>query len=339
MNINNLVRPNILKLSPYKSARSEWIGGSAILLDANENPWGDGLQNRYPDPYQSTLRKKVAQRNRLIPEQILFGNGSDELIDLLVRVFCEPKKDQIVICPPTFGMYGTIASINDIEVKEVPLKDNYELDVEILMGTFAKILFLPNPNSPTGNIFSVKNLEKIIENFSGIVVLDEAYIDFSNSTSWVKKLDKYPNLVILQTFSKYWALAGYRIGMLFANTGIISFLSKIKPPYNLNNFSASMALEVLENEKVIRKNAKMLILEREKLKKTLEEFSFVKKIYSSQANFLWGKFENAWEIYEFLKRQSIIIRKYTDYPDFLRISVGLPEENNQLIKVLRKYKS
>lgn len=337
-NLETLIRPNINSLKPYVSARSQYIGES-LLLDANENPFGDGQENRYPDPYQSELRKALAIRNKLKEDQILFGNGSDELIDMLIRVFCEPKEDSILTCPPTFGMYEVAATVNDVQPQSIVLKENYQLDVGAIVKSSAKILFLPSPNSPTANIFPVNNLEDILRQFKGLVVIDEAYVDFADSPSWTSRLRDFPNLIVLQTFSKYWALAGCRIGMVFASPEIIRVMSKIKMPYNLNNLSAKKALESLKNEASIRENADVLILEREKLKRALSTFNFVKKIFPSQTNFLWLKVEEASDMRDFLKKSQIIIRGYSQYPDFLRISVGSPTENQQLINTLKTYQS
>jgi len=307
------------------------------MLDANENPYGDGIRNCYPDPFQSELREKLAQRNSLNSDRILFGNGSDELIDMLIRVFCEPGKDSIIICPPTFGFYEVAAQINNVEVKRVPLTPKYELDVPEILKAKSKILFLPNPNAPTGNLFRKEDLENILNNFKGLVVLDEAYVDFSSQKSWTARLNEFSNLVVLQTFSKYWGLAGCRIGMVFASPEIINTLSKIKPPYNLNNLSAREAFEVLQREKDVEKNAQIILLERGKLQTELQKFSFIKKVYPSETNFLWIQSPQAKRICEFLKQTGILVRGFSDQPNFFRISIGLPADNKKLIKTLELF--
>ncbi len=337
-NLSSLIRPNIAALKPYVSARSQYVGDS-ILMDANENPFGDGRVNRYPDPYQSDLRKALAERNYVYENQVLLGNGSDELIDMLMRVFCVPGKDSILICPPTFGMYEVVASVNDVSTESIPLTKTYQLDVALILKSSAKILFLPCPNSPTGNVFNPQDIEIILSEFKGLVVLDEAYVDFSESESWLNSLNKFENLVVLQTFSKYWALAGCRIGMVFASSLIIEVMSKIKMPYNLNNLSSKKALEAIENESLVRANADIIISERKILQEALSRFSFVKKVFSTQTNFLWLEVRGASKLQLFFRESGIIIRGYDAYPDFLRISVGSSVENKMLLALLKNYQS
>ena len=337
-NLEKLIRPNIASLKPYVSARSQYVGNS-MLLDANENPFGDGRDNRYPDPYQTELRKALAQRNNVNENQVLFGNGSDELIDMLIRIFCIPTQDSILVCPPTFGMYQVAATVNDVATESVSLNPNYQLNVGGIIKSNAKILFLPCPNSPTGNLFAINDLETILNQFKGLVVIDEAYVDFSTSESWTQRLTEFPNLIVLQTFSKYWALAGCRVGMSFASPQIIEVMSKIKIPYNLNNLSAKKALTAVKNETEIKANSDVLITEREALKNVLAEFSFVKTVYPSQTNFLWIEVTQALQIITFLNQAGIIIRGYGEYPDFIRISVGAPAENKTLIEQLTNYPS
>ena len=272
------IRPIIAALQAYSSARDEYLG-DCILLDANENPYGNGSDNRYPDPNQSELTNALAKRNNIQSQQIIFGNGSDELIDILIRVFCEPKIDSILICPPTFGMYQVAASISDVAVEKISLDESYQLNVSSIVKSSAKILFLPNPNSPTGNIFNTADIRSILNGFDGLVVLDEAYVDYSETKSWSESLSEFNNLVILQTFSKYWGLAGCRIGMMYASTEIIDVMRKIKPPYNLNSLSAQKALLALENEPDIKTKANIIISERIELAKKLSELSFVTQAY------------------------------------------------------------
>ncbi len=338
-NILSLVRPNIKKLKPYISARSLCLESGLIMLDANENPYGDGVKNCYPDPFQNKLREELAQRNSLDSNQILFGNGSDELIDMLIRVFCEPNGDSILICPPTFGFYEVSAQINDVGVIKVLLTPEYELDVGNILKINSKILFLPNPNAPTGNIFKKENLEIILKNFQGVVVLDEAYVDFSSQPSWTSRLDEFSNLVVLQTFSKYWGLAGCRIGMVFGGAEIIETLSKIKPPYNLNNLSAQEAFQSLQKGKDIEKNAQIIRLERDNLWTELERFSFITKVDPSETNFLWVKSSQVKKVCEFLKQAGILVREYSEEPNFFRISIGIPADNQKLISTLKQFKS
>lgn len=336
-NIQSFIRPNIKELKPYVSARSLCQEEGLIMMDANENPYGDGFRNRYPDPLQENLRKKMATRYQLSSKKVLFGNGSDELIDLLIRVFCEPNKDKITICPPTYGIYEISAQINSVSTNKIPLKEN-ELDVGNILKSPHKILFIPNPNAPTGNLFKKEALENILRNFNGIVVLDEAYVDFSDQASWALRLKEFPNLVILQTFSKYWALAGCRVGMMFASKEIVEVLAKVKSPYNLNDLSAQAALLALENIDSIEKNTKTICEEREKLREKLENFSFIQKVYPSETNFLWVQCLSAWEVCDFVRKEGIVIRKYLDEPDFFRVSIGLPEENEKFINILKKLK-
>ncbi len=334
--LKDKIRPNIAALKPYSSARDEYMG-DCVLLDANENPFGNGIDNRYPDPNQSKLTNALAKRNGILSEQIILGNGSDELIDMLIRVFCEPRKDAILICPPTFGMYQVSAAINDVKVEKILLDKQYQLNVPEIVNSTAKIVFLPNPNSPTGNIFNAIDIKTILNNFNGLVVLDEAYIDFSDSSSWCEYLNEFSNLVILQTFSKYWALAGCRIGMTYASTEIIKVMLKVKTPYNLNNSSAQKALSALANEEKIRTNAELIISERIKLAENLEQLSFITQVYPSQTNFLWIETAEASGIFSALKEAGIIIRKYENKPNFLRITIGNPKENEQLLAILRAY--
>ena len=336
LNPKKFIRPNIAALEPYQSARSAYIT-NAIRLDANENPFGDGKSNRYPDPYQSALRQAVAQRMALREDQIVFGNGSDELIDLLIRVTCEPLQDRVLICPPTFGMYEFSATINNVAIEKIDLLADYQLNVAEIIKSSAQILFLPFPSSPTGNLFSIRDLEAILNQFQGLVVLDEAYIDFAAASSWSGRLAEFPRAIVLQTFSKYWGLAGCRIGMAFAGVEIIQALEKTKMPYNLNQFSAEKALEALQNEKTIRANAEALLGEREKLKTKLQALSFVAQVFSSQTNFLWVQSPAAKQIYLFLKEAGILVRWYGATPDFLRISVGSSAENQKLIDCLKNY--
>ncbi len=335
--VNKLVRPNIAVLKPYESARSQMKGDDYVFLDANENPLVDPRFSRYPDPMQDKIRVKLAERAGIKKEQVLLGNGSDELIDLIIRTFCEPKTDSIIVCPPTFGMYEVSGQIQDIEVKKIQLKPDYQLDLENILKTPAKIIFLPNPGAPVANLLDPEVLESLLRDFSGLVVIDEAYVDFAESESWVKSLSEFPNLIVLQTFSKYWGLAGARVGMMYASEAIVELVSRLKSPYNVNNLSAEKALEVLVNESQAQKNAAVLIAERSILAQFFTEQNFVKRVCESHTNYLWVELNSAevvLEIYERLKAKKIIIRKYSDFPEFLRVSVGNSKENNLLMTIL-----
>lgn len=330
-------------MKSYTSARSEFSGKASIFLDANENPFEPKNKpnfNRYPDSEQKLLRKKLAKHQNLKMENVICGNGSDELIDLLIRIFCQPKKDSILICPPTFGMYEVSANLNDIKVEKIDLKlePTIQLNTKKIIKSKAKILFLPNPTAPLGTLLEKSELLKVLENFKGIIVLDETYIDFSNSKSWISKIKKYPNLVVLQTFSKYWGLAGLRIGMAFANPEIIETITKVKSPYNLNIFSQKKALKALHNTEKFETQKNILLTERKKLALFLKEKSYIKKIFPSETNFLFLEINSSVEkLYKFLINQKIVTRKFTNLGNFLRISIGTPEENNQLIKTLNQF--
>ena len=341
MNITNLVRLNIQNLKPYSCARSEFSGQAKISLDANENPFGDGRLNRYPDPEQSELRTKISDMKDIAIEHILCGNGSDELMDQIMRVFCEPGKDSIVICPPTFGMYKVWAGANDIGVVEVPLDEMYDLDVNDILkkGKKAKMCFICSPNNPTGNVISRDRIEKVLKAFPGIVIVDEAYIDFANEPSWASdaNFEQYPNLVVLQTFSKYYGLAGARVGMCFASEEILSYVKRLKAPYNVNVLSMQRVMITLENT-YYEKQKTVLIAEREKLKEVLQTLPFVQKIFATDANFLFIKVDDADDIYQRLLKQGIVIRNFGNKPHLencVRISIGTPKENDELIKELK----
>lgn len=329
--INNLIRKNIISLTPYSSARDEYKSSQGIFLDANENPFGS--LNRYPDPYQWRLKQVLSSQKKMAIENILIGNGSDEIIDLVQRVFCEPKEDKIIICPPTYGMYEVYANINNVEVISIPLTEDFQLNIEEILAQNAKVLYLCSPNNPTGN--SLKNLEYIIENFNGIVFLDEAYIDFSNEPSLVSKISQYPNLIVSQTFSKARGLAAVRVGIAYANKAIISVLNKVKPPYNVSQLNQETAVKSLADEANFKSNVQLIIAEREKLRISLLELDFVVKIYPSQANFLLVEMENATAIYNSLIEQQIITRNRSSVvKNTIRITIGTPRENQQLLYAL-----
>lgn len=341
MNLNKLLRKNIKSLQPYSSARDEYSGEAMVFLDANENPFNQPY-NRYPDPLQRELKVKIALLKDVIPEQIFLGNGSDEPIDLLIRAFCEPGEDNVVSINPTYGMYQVAAGINNVEVKKVSLTETFELDAQELLNSTdekTKLVFLCSPNNPTGNSLSKDAVLEVVKNFQGIVVVDEAYIDFAPGKSLLPQLNDYQNLVILQTFSKAWGMAGIRLGMAFANTEIISILNKIKYPYNLNILTQQKALELIENRDKVEKWVKLLIAERRKMEKLLSDFPFVVKIFPSDANFILIKMYDARGIYEYLKEKGVIVRDRSRVhlcEDSLRITIGSSDENEQLLNALKE---
>lgn len=345
-NLNNLVRENIKSLTPYSSARDEFKGEARIFLDANENSFGSPLTkwyNRYPDPLQWELKKKIAGIKAVKPEDILLGNGSDECIDLLIRAFCEPKQDNIVICPPTYGMYEVYANINNVPLIKVPLTPNYQLDMDALSEAVdqnTKLIFLCSPNNPTANSLIRDDVEMILNNFDGLVVIDEAYINFSRQRSFIADLQDYPNLVIMQTFSKAWGLAALRLGMTIASPEIIDILNKIKPPYNINQATQELAIKALENLDDVNAMIKEIVAEREQLTKDLQALPLVEKVYPSDANFLLVKVPDALSIYNFLKAHGIIVRNRSNVilcEGCLRITIGTPSENKELLSKLKQY--
>ena len=345
--LGKLVRENIKKLKPYSSARSEFTGTAKVFLDANENSFGSPLTkwyNRYPDPLQWDLKKKISEIKNVPAEKILLGNGSDECIDLLIRAFCDPKKDNIIICPPTYGMYEVYAHINDVEVKEVSLLPDYQLNLEGIenaIDTNTKLIFLCSPNNPTGNSLEREDIEIVLNNFEGVVVVDEAYINFSRHRSFVAELNDYPNLVVMQTFSKAWGLAALRLGMNFASTEIIDILNKIKPPYNINQATQELALKALDHLEDVNTMIRETVKERGYLVKELVNLPIVKKVFPSDANFVLAKMTNATDIYNYLKEKGIIVRNRSNVilcEDCLRITIGTPEQDKQLLTALKEYK-
>jgi histidinol-phosphate aminotransferase len=344
--LNRVLRENIKALKPYSSARSEFSGVARVFLDANENAFGSPLTkwyNRYPDPLQWELKKKISTIKNVAPENILLGNGSDECIDLLIRAFCDPKNDNIVICPPTYGMYEVYAHINDVAVKEVTLHSTFQLNLEGLENAIdenTKLIFFCSPNNPTGNSMDREDIEMVLNNFDGIVVIDEAYINYSRQRSFVAELKDYPNLVVMQTFSKAWGLAALRLGMNFASTDIIDVLNKIKPPYNINQATQELALTALDHLEDVNTMIKDTVSEREALVKSLAQLPQVEKVYPSDANFVLTKIQSATAVYNYLKDKGIIVRNRANVilcEDCLRITVGTPSENEQLIQALKSY--
>lgn len=341
-----LLRPHIANIKPYSSARDEYSGKKGIFLDANENPFGSATAedfNRYPDPYQWAIKEKLAIVKDVQPNQIFLGNGSDEAIDLLIRAFCRPGKDNVILLPPTYGMYEVSAEINDIQIKKVSLSPDYQLRPEAIlaaMDEFTKIIFICSPNNPSGNKVVREDIRKILENFKGLVVVDEAYTDFSDEPSFTTELDQYPNLLVMQTFSKAWGLASLRLGMAFASAQIIKILNLIKPPYNISGLTQLKALEALEAKGKMESLVKEILLERDYLWQELTHLEFVLHIYPSQANFLLVKVPAARKIYDFLIDNQIIVRdrsKVLLCDDCLRISVGTRVENVALMQALKKF--
>ncbi|MFN5942155.1 MAG: histidinol-phosphate transaminase [Bacteroidota bacterium] len=343
MDLQKLVRQNIISLKPYSSARDEFSGEAGVFLDANENPFGD--LNRYPDPHQQTLKDKLKDIKKISSKQVFIGNGSDEVIDLLIRIFCNPSVDKIVVCPPTYGMYEVAANINDVMVLSVPLTQDFQLDTEALQQVISqsepntlKLIFLCTPNNPTGN--SIDNIEWILANFNGIVVVDEAYVDFSERTSFIEKLALYPNLVVVQTFSKAWGLAAARIGIAYASETIIALMQKVKPPYNVSSLNQEAALKALDNEHVIAHQKAYILEQRTYLETSLSQLPIVKKVFPSDANFILIEVEDADKLYEHLVIKNIVVRnRNTIIKNCLRITIGTIVENQYLIEVLKRYNS
>lgn len=339
MELKKYLRKNILHLKPYSSARDEFSGEAMVFLDANENPFNQPY-NRYPDPLQRKLKERIAEIKGVAPESIFLGNGSDEPIDLLIRAFCEPGTHNIVQIEPTYGMYQVAAGINNVEVKKALLSDNYQLDAaEVLhsVDDYTRIIFLCTPNNPTGNVLDTSEMIKVLNGFDGPVVIDEAYIDFAPGLSLLPRLSEFKNLIILQTFSKAWGMAGIRLGMAFADTEIVKILNKIKYPYNLNILTQQKALELLDNSGAMQKWVETLLEERDKLANALNQIPYVEKVWPSDANFLLVKMKNARKVYEFLVEKGIIVRdrsKVLLCEDCLRITVGTEAENNALIEAI-----
>ncbi len=344
--LNKLIRDNIKELTPYSSARNEFKGEASVFLDANENSYGSPLNenfNRYPDPLQSKLKNAIALIKHAPVENIFIGNGSDEVIDLAYRIFCNPGKDNVIICPPTYGMYEVSANINDVEIRKVNLTHDFQLDVNGIISATdqnTKLLFLCSPNNPTGNIMIRQDVDLLIKSFPGIVIVDEAYINYSRQRTFIEDLPKYPNLIVMQTLSKAWGLASLRIGLAFASLQIIEILNKVKPPYNINKASQQLAIQALQNISQVNDWMKQTIEQRDITRKELATFSFIEKIYESDANFLLVKVNDANNLYSYLSTNKIIVRnrsKEVMCDNCLRITIGTPEENLQLLKLLRRY--
>lgn len=342
MNIQDLLRPTIKALKPYSSARDEFQGATdnMVFLDANENPYNNGV-NRYPDPQQGDLKKIISKIKGIATKNILLGNGSDEVLDLLFRAFCEPNIDNIITLPPTYGMYSVLANINAIGINTVQLDANFQPQVSKILelaDAQSKILFLCSPNNPTGNSFTTANIEALLNGFKGIVVIDEAYIDFSEQKSWITRLEEFPNLIVTQTLSKAYGMAGIRLGICYASTAIISVLNTIKPPYNVNTLTQNKAIELLTDKDLAPQQIQTILQERTVLIKELETIRFVSKTYHSDANFVLAKVDNATMRYNQLIEKGIVIRNRTTQPgceNTLRFTVGTAQENKILIDTLK----
>ena len=344
MNIDTLVRNNVKNMSSYSSARDDYSGGAdknLIYLDANESPFENGI-NRYPDNKHKNLKTVISKNKNINVNQVVFGNGTDEILDLIVRVFCNPNKDKIITLPPTYGMYDIIAKTNEVENIEIPLKSDFSIDTEKILSlktSNIKILFLCSPNNPTGNSFDTNELTDLIKGFNGIVVVDEAYIDFSSKQSLISLINDNNNLIITQTMSKAYGMAGIRLGMGFSNQKIINYLNKIKPPYNINVLTERKALKELNNIDEIKKNIDLVLNQRKLLISCLEKLDFIDKIYKSDANFLLVKVDNADFRYNQLLEKGIIVRNRSNQPlcqNCLRITIGTENENKSLIKILNQ---
>ena len=337
----NLIRKNVRELKPYSSARDEYVsdGSAMVFMDANESPYSNGI-NRYPDPHQRQLKSLLASSYDLSATNILIGNGSDEVLDLIFRAFCEPHQDNIITMPPTYGMYKVLAGINAIENKEVLLMKNFELNVEKILGSInskTKAIFLCSPNNPTGNCFSESHIETLLDNFHGLLVVDEAYIDFAKQSSWLERLRQFPNLIVTRTFSKAYGMAGLRLGVCYGSEEVIAILNRIKPPYNVNELSQQKALHMIRNTDVLEKQVAEILTERDRMVEQLEKINFIKEIYPSDANFILVKVDDADRRYQEILELGVVVRNRSTQPlcaNTLRFTVGTPEENKRLLKVL-----
>lgn len=337
--IEELIRPDLIDIKAYSSARDEFEGQASIFLDANENPF-DNEVNRYPDPLQKSLKSKIAEIKKLETESIFLGNGSDECIDLIIRLFCVPFKDEITTIAPSYGMYSVSSKINGIKLNQVNLNEDFSLNSEKILAASnnSKLLFLCSPNNPTGKSFPRNQLIFLIENFKGIVVIDEAYIDFSDEISMLTLINEYKNLIVIQTFSKAYGMAGIRLGMLFSTKEIITYLNKIKPPYNINVLTQKKAISELNELKKIQNKIERIKAEREKLKKELVELKYIDEIFPSDSNFILIKVKNVDFVYQQLISQGIVVRNRTKEilcDSCLRITIGTPEENQKLINEMK----
>ncbi len=355
MELQNLIRQNIKDLKPYSSARHEFKGNASVYLDANENAFGSPVVtkfdveaksfNRYPDPLQWQLKFALAKIKGVPAENIFVGNGSDEVIDLAFRIFCNPQKDNVIICPPTYGMYQVSANINDVNVKKVNLIKDFQLDVAGILNAIdinTKLLFICSPNNPTGNNMDRADVEMLLNNFPGIIIIDEAYINFSKQKSFIQELLEYPNLIVMQTLSKAWGLAALRLGICFASMDIIDVFNNVKPPYNINEASQQIALQALAQTSIVNDWIKEIVQEKQLVSNELQQLSFVKKIFPSDANFILIKVNDSNKLYQFLAANEIVVRNRnneTACENCLRITIGTPAENMHLINTLKNYKA
>ncbi|MDC1540675.1 histidinol-phosphate transaminase [Flavobacteriaceae bacterium] len=341
MNLNKLLRKNILGMKPYSSARDEYkdLQADMVFLDANENPFDTPL-NRYPDPQQTRLKERIASQKKVSTDQLLLGNGSDEVLDLIFRAFCEPNQDSILTTPPTYGMYDVLANLNAVNNILVPLSPDFQLEVDSILDAIkpqTKLLFICSPNNPSGNSVERKAIERLLKNFNGLVVIDEAYIDFTKDHSWTQVLEEYPNLIVTQTLSKAYGLAGIRLGICYASKAIIAVLNKIKPPYNINSLTQEAAIKAFENKDSVEAQIESILNERINLINAFKSVPFIKKIYPSEANFILIKVDDANKRYEELIKNGIVVRNRSSQlhcENCLRITVGTPSENTQLITLL-----
>jgi histidinol-phosphate aminotransferase len=338
--IAKLVRPSIAALAPYSCARDEYKGSEGVFLDANENPFG--AINRYPDPMQTALKQRIAQIKNIAVRSIFLGNGSDEVIDLAYRIFCEPKRDKALIFTPTYGMYEVSANINAVEVIKIPLNADFQIDMQqtkpYLQDKNLKLIFICSPNNPTGNLMQTADIEYIINHFDGIVLLDEAYIDFCPQPSFSARLAEFPNLIVMQTLSKAWAAAGLRLGIACANENILTFFNKVKPPYNISIVNQRQALEVLADEQTFWHRREIILQEKMRVENELRKLPLVQKVYPSDANFLLVQVDDACALYNRLIANKIIVRnRHSVAHNCLRITIGSPQENEKLLTLLRNF--
>ncbi|QQL51033.1 histidinol-phosphate transaminase [Mucilaginibacter ginkgonis] len=345
--INKILRPNIKNLVPYSSARDEFKGEASVFLDANENAYGSPLEqqyNRYPDPLQHKVKLRLSEIKGVPARNIFLGNGSDEAIDILFRAFCNPGIDNVILVPPTYGMYEVSANINDVATKKVHLTEEYQLNLEGIaevIDEHTKLIFICSPNNPTGNSINRDDIETLLANFNGIVVVDEAYINFSRQKTFIQELTEYANLVVLQTLSKAWGLAALRVGMAFASQEIVEVMNKVKPPYNINEASQQLALQALQNTDLVNLWIKETLAQRDNLVLQLKNLEFVVDIYPSDANFILVKTTDPNGIYRFLVEHGIIVRNRTSVElceGSLRITIGTPDENKKLLETLQQYR-
>ena len=345
-NLERITRENIRKMTPYSSARDEFDGDGKIFLDANENSLGSPLinwYNRYPDPHQRALKQTVSKVKSIATGSIFMGNGSDECIDLIYRCFCRPSVDNVIICPPTYGMYEVMANTNDVEVRTVPLLPDFQLDVDGIASSVderSRIIWICSPNNPTGNSMKRDDIETILNNFEGIVVIDEAYVNFSRQRSFIASLNDYPNLVVLQTFSKAWGLAGLRLGMAFASPAIISLMDRIKYPYNINKVSQELAIKALAEVGQVNDMIREIVSMRQALAEVFSTIPIVEKVYPSDANFILVKIMEAPRVYRFLLSRGIVVRdrsNITMCDNCLRITIGTEKENTELVDAMADY--